>query len=102
MSQKKKHNNKQNTNKPNNPLPRAGMPLKWIFIGVIVIMLLTMLNQHQKLDEIKNNEFEQYIANGMIKSVEIGEREITGIFNAAGIQAREAKAPQAANGFQVD
>ncbi|HBR20889.1 MAG TPA: hypothetical protein DD726_11880 [Phycisphaerales bacterium] len=99
MSQKKKQNNKQNANKPNNPqMPRAGMPLKWIFIGVIVIMLLTMLNQHQKLDEIKNNEFEQYIANGMIKSVEVGEREITGIFTPTGQQARPAKS---AKGFKV-
>jgi cell division protease FtsH len=106
MNQKKKPNNKQNTNKTNNPtntpqLPRAGMPLKWIFIGVMVIMLLTSLTQYQKSDKIGNDEFEKFIAGGMIESVEIGEREITGVFNAVGIQARQAKSPKAAKAFKV-
>jgi cell division protease FtsH len=99
MSQKKRSNNKQNTNKTNNPqLPRVGMPLRWIFIGVIVIMLLTTLNQYQKSDKISNDEFEKAIAGGMIESVVIGESEITGVFNAIGIQARP---PKAAKAFKV-
>lgn len=92
MSHKKKTNGKPAANKPNGPqMPRAGMPLKWIFIGVMVIMLLTSLTKYQKSDKIGNDDFEKYIAGGMIESVEIGEREITGVFNAIGIQSRPAK-----------
>ena len=75
------------------------MPLKWVFIGLILITLLTTLNRYPKLDKIRNDEFEKCIAAGMIESVEIGEREITGTFNAVGIQSRP---PKAARGFKVN
>ncbi|MDD5134972.1 MAG: ATP-dependent zinc metalloprotease FtsH [Phycisphaerae bacterium] len=98
MSKKKGQTAKQNTNKTNKPqIPRGGgkIPMKWvIMLGIFFVFMLTM-NQNPKRSRITNDEFEKYIAEGMIESVELGEAEITGVFNTAGMQSRPVKSPKA-------
>ena len=53
--------------------------------------LMMTFEMYQERDEITNDEFDKYIAEGKIESVEIAEREITGKFNAAGVQSRPPK-----------
>ena len=64
------------------------MPFKWFLVVLIFITLMMMVQMYQGRDEITNDEFNKYIAEGKIESVEIAEREITGKFNAAGIESR--------------
>ena len=64
------------------------MPLRWILVVLIATTLMLMYEMYQERDEITNDEFNKYIAEGKIESVEIAEREITGKFNAAGIASR--------------
>jgi cell division protease FtsH len=53
---------------------------------------------YQQREEISNDQFDKYIAEGKIESVEIAEREITGKFNAAGMQSRP---PETSEKFSV-
>ena len=51
-----------------------------------------MLQQLKRVENIKYNDFERYLQNNEIESVEIGETVITGKFNQKGIAARGEKA----------
>lgn len=70
------------------------MPFRWLLMVLVFLSLMMMFQMYQGRDEITNDEFNRYIAEGKIESVEIAEREITGKFNTAGIQSRPPKAPK--------
>ena len=70
------------------------MPFRWFLIVLVFIALIMMVQMYQERDEITNDEFNKYIAEGKIESVEIAEREITGKFNAAGIESRPPGSPK--------
>jgi len=84
---------KKQTTQPGRQLPLGGkkMPFRWILIALLVLTLMMTFQMYQQRDEITNDEFDKYIAEGKIESVEIAEREITGKFNAAGMQSRPPK-----------
>ena len=100
-----KKNNKQNL--PNRgpqpgrkpPLPRYKRgPFSYLIIAIVIFTAMIMLQQWQKVDNITWNEFIDYLENEQIKSVEIGETEISGKFKA-GIPGKETKTPDS---FTVD
>jgi cell division protease FtsH len=61
---------------------------------VLVFLSLMLIARvyEDRQDEITNDAFNKYIEEGKIESVKIWEREITGRFNAAGIESRPPKA----------
>lgn len=76
------------------PLEGRKMPFRWLLMVLVFLSLMMMFQMYQGRDEITNDEFNRYIAEGKIESVEIAEREITGKFNTAGIQSRPPKVPK--------
>ena len=76
-----------------------GGPFSWLIMGIIILTALLMFQRLGKVDTIEWGDFEQYLKNNQIATVEIGETEITGTFNQAGIAARGEKAPVS---FTVD
>jgi len=77
--------------KPPLPSYRRG-PLSWLIIAVVVFTAMMMLQQWRSIENINWDDFERYLQNNEIESVEIGEIEITGKFNQKGIAARGEKA----------
>ncbi len=84
--------------KPSLPSYRRG-PFSWLIIAIIIFTAMMMLQKLQKVDTITWDEFKNCLDNGQIKSVEIGETEITGRFNKKGIEER---GPKASASFTVD
>jgi cell division protease FtsH len=96
MNHKRKQNMKKQTGQYGKQQPLEGrkMPFRWLLMVLVFLSLMMMFQMYQGRDEITNDEFNRYIAEGKIESVEIAEREITGKFNTAGIQSRPPKAPK--------
>jgi cell division protease FtsH len=84
--------------KPAPPSYRRG-PLNLLIIGIVLFTTMLVLRQFQNVDNIGWDDFERYLENNQIESVEVGETEITGKFNQAGINSRGKKAPVS---FSVD
>ncbi|MHC4640903.1 MAG: ATP-dependent zinc metalloprotease FtsH [Planctomycetota bacterium] len=84
--------------KPPLPSYKRG-PFSWLIIAVIVFTAMLLLQQWKRFDKIDWNDFETYLENHEIESVEIGETEITGKFNQTGIANRPEKASES---FAVD
>ncbi len=68
-------------------------PFGWLIIAIVIFTAMMLLQQLQRADHINWYDFEQYLAKGQIESVEVGEVEITGEFNEAGIASRGEKLP---------
>jgi len=100
MNQRKRQNMKKQTTQYGKQQPLGGrkMPLRWILIVLLVLTLMMTFQMYQQREEISNDQFDKYIAEGKIESVEIAEREITGKFNAAGMQSRP---PETSEKFSV-
>ena len=82
------------------PLPGRGRsPLGWFIIPILIVTALMMLQQWRSFENINWDDFMRYLKNKQIESVEIGEAEIVGEFNQAGIAGRGEKAPTS---FTVD
>ncbi len=78
------------------PLPRYRTgPFNWLMILAAILLGMVMLQQFKKIDSIAWDDFETYLVNSQIKSIEIGETHIKGEFNEAGIAARDESAPAA-------
>ncbi len=77
--------------KPPLPSYRRG-PLSWLLIAMVVITAMMMLQQLRSIENINWPDFERYLENNEIESIEIGETQITGKFNQQGIAARGEKA----------
>jgi len=84
--------------KPSLPSYKHG-PFSWLIIAVIIFTAMMILQQWRSSDQIGWDDFERYLQNNEIESVEIGETEITGKFNQKGIANRPEKASGA---FSVD
>jgi len=82
------------------PLPgyKRG-PIGWLIIPILIVTVLMLLQQWQNIDSISWDDFARYLKNNQIESVEIGETELTGRFNQAGITSRGGKATAS---FTVD
>ena len=83
--------------KPAIPTYKRG-PLPWLIIAIVIFSAMMWLQQWQKVDRIRWDEFVYHIENKHIDSIEIGETEITGKFKSA-VPGRGEKAP---NSFTVD
>ncbi|HUT31084.1 MAG TPA: ATP-dependent zinc metalloprotease FtsH [Sedimentisphaerales bacterium] len=80
-------------------LPSYGRgPLGWLLVVIVVFTAMMVVQQWQTIDKIKWNTFEQYLKDGHIESIEIGETEITGKFRSD-IPGRDKNAPVS---FTVD
>ncbi|MGB2806971.1 MAG: ATP-dependent zinc metalloprotease FtsH [Sedimentisphaerales bacterium] len=77
--------------KPPLPSYRRG-PFSWLIIAIVVFTAMMMLHQLRSIENINWDDFERYLQNNEIESVEIGETEITGKFNQKGIAGRGEKA----------
>lgn len=76
-----------------------GGPFSWLVMGIIILTALMFFQRLNKVDTIEWGAFEEYLKNHQVAAIEIGEAEITGTFNQAGIAARGEKAPAS---FTVD
>jgi cell division protease FtsH len=56
--------------------------------------MLMMLQQLQKVEKMAWTEFDEHVENRYIESIEVGETEISGKFNEAGLSARDKGAPK--------
>ena len=82
-------NQKQSPGKPpfgpgKNPLPKYNRgPFSWLVIGLIVMALLMMVGQMQKVDKIESftPEFTGHIEKGYIKSIVLKPTSITGEYS---------------------
>ncbi|MCE5339807.1 MAG: ATP-dependent zinc metalloprotease FtsH [Planctomycetaceae bacterium] len=71
------------------PVNRPKKPFQWLLFLLAALAVVSLLRgNYQTSDEIQNDDFEKYLAEGKIESIEIGDTEIVGKFNAAGIAAR--------------
>ena len=91
MTQQFEPQNKKNK-KPQFPAYRSG-PLSWLIIAVIIIAVTLLLQNNQRPDSIRWDEFDGYMQNAQIESINIGDTEITGKFNQAGLESREKSSP---------
>jgi len=80
----------QQGERPMLPSYRRG-PFNLIWIGVVVLTMMLMLKQWQQVDVINYDQFIGYLENQQIKEVVVGDTDIRGEFNEAGIAARVAK-----------
>jgi cell division protease FtsH len=92
MDKGKRQNMKKQTPRPGKqqPLSNKKMPY-WLLMSLVFLVLMMSFEKYRGRDEITNDEFDRYIAEEKIESVEITERQITGKFNAAGVQSRLPK-----------
>jgi cell division protease FtsH len=75
------------------PLPRyKRSPLSYLIIAIVIFMVMMMLQQWQRSDEISLNEFVKYLNNGDIESVVVKDTEITGHFTDKFINSEKGKA----------
>jgi len=87
----------QRDKKPLPPPYRRG-PLSYLIIPLLLFSLLITVQQWYKSESISWTEFEKYLKNGQIQSIEIGDFEITGNFKP-GIPHTGKRAPTS---FTVD
>jgi len=67
-------------------------PFSWLLIAIMIFTAMMVLQQWRSIEKIDWYDFERYLENNEIESVEIGETEITGKFNQKGIAGRGEKA----------
>jgi cell division protease FtsH len=74
------------------PLPRYKRgPLSYLIIAIVIFMVMMMLQQWQRADEISLNEFKKYLDNGDIESVVVKDTEITGQFTDKFVNSEKGK-----------
>ena len=75
------------------PLPRYKRgPFSYLIIAIVIFTAIMMLQQWQRVDEIRWDEFVYHVQNKHIDSVTIKDMEIIGKFNDAGLASRESNA----------
>ncbi|MHC4572655.1 MAG: ATP-dependent zinc metalloprotease FtsH [Planctomycetota bacterium] len=84
---------------PRPPLPsyKRG-PFSWLIVAIVIFTAMLVLRQWQRIDNITWNDFETYLKEGQIESIEVGETEIMGKFRP-GVPGRDTTAPET---FVVD
>jgi len=83
--------------KPQPPSYRHG-PLSYLIIPLLLFSLVITVQQWYRAESISWTDFEKYLKDGQIQSIEIGDTEITGKFKS-GIPHTGKKAPTS---FTVD
>ena len=73
------------------PSYRRG-PFSYLMIAIVIFTIMLLL-QRLPSDNIDWDDFEGYLENNQVESVEIGESEIKGKFNQAGIGSRGEQEP---------
>ncbi len=73
------------------PLPRYKRPFSYLIIAIAIFTMIMMLNQWQRVDEIRWDEFVFHVENKHVDSVTIKDMEIIGKFNDAGLASRQGK-----------
>jgi len=74
------------------PLPRYKRgPFSYLIIAIVIFTMIMMLNQWQRVDEIRWDEFVEHVKNKHVDSVTIKDMEIIGKFNDAGLASRQGK-----------
>jgi len=96
MAAPKKQNTQKKSNSPLKNIPPNFRKKRasWLFIGLLFLTFMMLMDRFQNRDEISNSVFETYLAEKKIENLIIGESEISGFFNAAGISSRPPKAPK--------
>lgn len=95
MNNKKRQSTKKSILPPNIEAARQkNKPFQWLLFILAALAIVSLLRSYQVSDAITNDEFEKYLSEGKIESIEIADREIIGKFNAAGIDSRQPKAPK--------
>ena len=74
------------------PTGQQNKSFHWLLLVFAVLAIMSMFGRYSPREDISNDEFEKYIAEGKVESIEIGDNEIVGKFNAAGEASRQAKA----------
>jgi len=97
---KKRENTKKTMAPPNIPPVNRekNKPFQWLLFLLAALAVVSLLrSNYQTADEIRNDDFYKYLAEGKIESIEIADTKIVGKFNAAGIAAR----PKGSKTFQT-
>ncbi|HAL45623.1 MAG TPA: hypothetical protein DCP47_06895 [Phycisphaerales bacterium] len=81
---------------PNIPSTRQkNRPFQLLLFFAAAVVIFSMLRGSlQPSEKIQNDEFDKYLAEGKIESIEIGDTEIIGKFSTTGTSARQPKAPK--------
>ncbi len=74
------------------PLPAYKYgPFTYLIIGILIFTVMLLLQQWQSVEEIRWDEFVNYVENKDVESVTIKDTEITGKFNEQGIAKQKGK-----------
>ncbi|HPS55424.1 MAG TPA: ATP-dependent zinc metalloprotease FtsH [Sedimentisphaerales bacterium] len=88
MSDSKKKKSDTDKNKSTRaPLPnyKRGY-FNILIITVVVITMMTMLQQWQSVEDLRFDQFQSYVENGYVDTVTVKDTEIVGTFNEKGIE----------------
>lgn len=76
---------------------------QWLLFLLAALALVSLMRgNYQTADKIQNDEFDKYLAEGKIESIEIGDTEIVGKFNASGVAARPKGAKTFRTGYRAE
>lgn len=94
---KKMNEKKKQSTKPTLPQNLAAArqknkPFQWLLFILAAIAIVSLLQNVKQSDTITNDEFQKYLSEGKIESLEIGDNVIIGKFNESGITSRQPKA----------
>ena len=74
------------------PLPRYKRgPLSYLIIAIVIFMVMMMLQQWQRSDEIRIDQFRDYLDKNYIESVVVRDNEITGEFTDQYFNSQQGK-----------
>jgi cell division protease FtsH len=91
----KKQDTKKTMASPNIPTTRQkNKPFQWLLFILAALAIFSVLKNYQVSEQIQNDEFNKYLTEGKIESLEIGDNEILGKFNATGVSSRQPKQPK--------
>jgi len=71
---------------------------QWLLFVFAAIAIISLVGKYQTSETITNDEFEKYLSEGKVESIEIGDTDIIGKFNTVGTNSRQPKSPKT---FQV-
>jgi cell division protease FtsH len=85
-----------NSKRPGRKLPpptyRRG-PLSWLIIAIVLVLAMMMLQQGLVTNTIRWDQFTQYLEQGQVERIDIGETEISGKFKEGTPAVQETGAP---------
>ncbi len=88
---KKPEQDKQQKKKP--APPKRG-PFSWLIIAAIIFTIMMFFQQWQEVDELRWDQFKQYVEEGYVTKVTLKDTQIQGKFNDKGLEARGAESTE--------